>query len=161
MSYVNKDIVLKDYFFLVELDNNVLTLVDLVDEAVWIFINQRVVWYPTNLNTYPKLIPYSWQIPKVDLLQNHSFWLSDTSLKQFFEIENIPNLWRLCDSLTMWESFPPIISNCILSCVCKANIQQIWTNKCTSPPFTSITVNHYYIQRICLQKLIHLLAYSN
>ena len=84
MRYVNKDIVLKNYLFLVELYNNVLTWVDLVDKAVWIFIDQIVVWYPTNLDTYSKLIPYSWQIPKVDLFQNHPLRLSDAALEQLF-----------------------------------------------------------------------------
>ena len=92
----------------------------------------------------------------VNFLEKDGLCVTDVGFEHLFEVENVSDLTWLGDASSRFESFPAIVSNRILSYVCKATEQKIATYQCTRSTFTCITMNNDYIIFIIFQIIINL-----
>lgn len=78
-----------------------------------------IIFLPILIAVYPRLHPKMRlnrrQIPKLNLLQYHSFRSPHVLLEHLFKIEDIPDLTGLCHPTPILEPLPRIVRQSILS----------------------------------------------
>ena len=92
----------------------------------------------------------------VNFVEEDGLCVADVGFEYLFEVENVSDLTWLGDASSRFESFPAVVSNCILSSVCEATEQKIATYQCTCPTFACVTMNNDHIIFIIFQIIINL-----
>ena len=123
-----------------------------------VFVNQLVVFGVQELGLKSERVLDFRQVLDKDLLKLNWLRIECFSRKCLSKIKDISNLGSLRNTFPSRKSFPSIISDSILSIICKPSKQQITTNERPSSTFASITVNNSNISLILHQEIIHLLA---
>jgi hypothetical protein len=106
-----------------------------------ILINEIVVFRIVNLTLNSKAIFDFRQVAYVNFIEKNRSSVSYAFFENLFEIEDVSHLTRLSYSSSMFESFPAIVSDCILCGICKSTKHKITTYQCSCSSFTRITMN--------------------